>query len=235
MLIQKNTTIPTKATQVFSTAADNQTAVTVHVLQGEREMASGNKSLGRFDLTDIPPAPRGMPQIEVTFDIDANGILHVSAKDKATGKENKIVIKSSSGLNESEIDRMVKDAEAHAEEDKKARELVEARNQADGMIHSVRKSMNELGDKLDNAEKDKIEAAIKELEGVMKEDDKAVIESKTEALAQASHKLAEQLYAQAQQSSAQSTEEKGDGASEPKDDNVVDAEFEEVKENKDKK
>jgi molecular chaperone DnaK len=234
-LIQKNTTIPTKATQVFSTAADNQTAVTVHVLQGEREMASGNKSLGRFDLTDIPPAPRGMPQIEVTFDIDANGILHVSAKDKATGKENKIVIKSSSGLNESEIDRMVKDAEAHAEEDKKARELVEARNQADGMIHSVRKSMNELGDKLDNAEKDKIEAAIKELEGVMKEDDKAVIESKTEALAQASHKLAEQLYAQAQQSSAQSTEEKGDGASEPKDDNVVDAEFEEVKENKDKK
>ncbi len=234
-LIQKNTTIPTKATQVFSTAADNQTAVTVHVLQGEREMASGNKSLGRFDLTDIPPAPRGMPQIEVTFDIDANGILHVSAKDKATGKENKIVIKSSSGLSESEIDRMVKDAEAHAEEDKKARELVEARNQADGMIHSVHKSMKELGDKLDSAEKDKIEAAIKELEGVMKEDDKAAIESKTEALAQASHKLAEQLYAQAQQSSAQSTEEKGDGASQPKDDNVVDAEFEEVKENKDKK
>lgn len=234
-LIQKNTTIPTKATQVFSTAADNQTAVTVHVLQGEREMASGNKSLGRFDLTDIPPAPRGMPQIEVTFDIDANGILHVSAKDKATGKENKIVIKSSSGLSESEIDRMVKDAEAHAEEDQKARELVEARNQADGMIHSVRKSMKELGDKLDSAEKDKIEAAIKELEGVMKEDDKAAIESKTEALAQASHKLAEQLYAQAQQSTAQSTEEKGDGASQPKDDNVVDAEFEEVKENKDKK
>ena len=234
-LIQKNTTIPTKATQIFSTAGDNQTAVTVHVLQGEREMASGNKSLGRFDLTDIPPAPRGMPQIEVTFDIDANGILHVSAKDKATGKENKIVIKSSSGLSESEIDRMVKDAEAHAEEDKKARELVEARNQADGMIHSVRKSMKELGDKLDNAEKDKIEAAITELESVMKEDDKVVIESKTEALAQASHKLAEQLYAQAQQSSAQSTEEKGDGASQPKDDNVVDAEFEEVKENKDKK
>jgi molecular chaperone DnaK len=234
-LIQKNTTIPTKATQVFSTAADNQTAVTVHVLQGEREMASGNKSLGRFDLTDIPPAPRGMPQIEVTFDIDANGILHVSAKDKATGKENKIVIKSSSGLSESEIDRMVKDAEAHAEEDKKARELVEARNQADGMIHSVRKSMKELGDKLDSAEKDKIEAAIKELEGIMKEDDKAAIESKTEALAQASHKVAEQLYAQAQQTSAQSAEEKGDGASQPKDDNVVDAEFEEVKENKDKK
>ena len=234
-LIQKNTTIPTKATQIFSTAGDNQTAVTVHVLQGEREMASGNKSLGRFDLTDIPPAPRGMPQIEVTFDIDANGILHVSAKDKATGKENRIVIKSSSGLSESEIDRMVKDAEAHAEEDKKARELVEARNQADGMIHSVRKSMKELGDKLDNAEKDKIEAAITELESVMKEDDKVVIESKTEALAQASHKLAEQLYAQAQQSSAQSTEEKGDGASQPKDDNVVDAEFEEVKENKDKK
>jgi molecular chaperone DnaK len=234
-LIQKNTTIPTKATQIFSTADDNQTAVTVHVLQGEREIAAGNKSLGKFDLTDIPPAPRGIPQIEVTFDIDANGILHVSAKDKATGKENKIVIKSSSGLNEDEIERMVKDAEAHAEEDRKARELAEARNQADGMIHSVRKSMKDLGDKLDSGEKEKIEAAIKDLEVVIKEDDKAAIESKTQALAEASHKLAEQLYAQAQQAGAEPTAEAGASAEQPKDENVVDAEFEEVKENKNKK
>ncbi|MFQ5935835.1 MAG: molecular chaperone DnaK [Acidiferrobacterales bacterium] len=234
-LIQKNTTIPTKATQIFSTAEDSQTAVTVHVLQGEREMAAGNKSLGKFDLTDIPPAPRGIPQIEVTFDIDANGILHVSAKDKATGKENKIVIKSSSGLSEEEIERMVTDAEAHAEEDKKARELVETRNQADSMIHSVRKSMGELGDKVDAAEKDRIEAAIKELETVMKEDDKEAIEGKTQALAEASHKLAEQLYAQTQ-ASAESTADTGASAGEQsKDENVVDAEFEEVKENKDKK
>ena len=234
-LIQKNTTIPTKATQIFSTADDNQTAVTVHVLQGEREMATGNKSLGKFDLSDIPPAPRGIPQIEVTFDIDANGILHVSAKDKATGKENKIVIKSSSGLNEDEIERMVKDAEAHAEEDRKARELAEARNQADGMIHSVRKSMKELGDKLDSAEKEKIEAAIKDLEAVIKDDDKAAIESKTQALAEASHKLAEQLYAQAQQAGAQPTAEASAGTEQHKDENVVDAEFEEVKESKGKK
>ena len=234
-LIQKNTTIPTKATQIFSTADDNQTAVTVHVLQGEREMATGNKSLGKFDLSDIPPAPRGIPQIEVTFDIDANGILHVSAKDKATGKENKIVIKSSSGLNEDEIERMVKDAEAHAEEDRKARELAEARNQADGMIHSVRKSMKELGDKLDSAEKEKIEAAIKDLEAVIKDDDKAAIEGKTQALAEASHKLAEQLYAQAQQAGAQPTAEASAGTEQHKDENVVDAEFEEVKESKGKK
>ncbi len=234
-LIQKNTTIPTKATQIFSTADDNQTAVTVHVLQGEREMATGNKSLGKFDLSDIPPAPRGIPQIEVTFDIDANGILHVSAKDKATGKENKIVIKSSSGLNEDEIERMVKDAEAHAEEDRKARELAEARNQADGMIHSVHKSMKELGDKLDSAEKEKIEAAIKDLEAVIKDDDKAAIEGKTQALAEASHKLAEQLYAQAQQAGAQPTAEASASTEQHKDENVVDAEFEEVKESKGKK
>jgi molecular chaperone DnaK len=171
-LIQKNTTIPTKASQVFSTADDNQTAVTVHVLQGEREMAAGNKSLGRFDLGDIPPAPRGVPQIEVGFDIDANGILHVSAKDKATNKENKITIKAGSGLTEEEIQKMVKDAEAHAEEDHKARELAEARNHGDSLVHSVRKSVKEMGEKLDTAEKEKIEAAIKELEEATRGDDK---------------------------------------------------------------
>ena len=224
-LIEKNTTIPTKATQVFSTAADNQPAVTVHVLQGEREMAKGNKSLGKFDLSDIPPAPRGVPQIEVTFDIDSNGILHVSAKDKATGKENKIVIKSSSGLDDAEIDRMVKDAEAHAEEDRKARELVDARNQAEAMIHSVNKSVTEMGDKLDADEKGKIEAAVKDLEEAIKGNDLEDIKSKTEALAQASHKLAEQMY---QQASASGDE--GAAADESSgDDNVVDAEFEEVK------
>ncbi|MDH5649453.1 MAG: molecular chaperone DnaK [Gammaproteobacteria bacterium] len=233
-LIQKNTTIPTKASQVFSTADDNQTAVTVHVLQGEREIAAGNKSLGRFDLSDIPPAPRGVPQIEVTFDIDANGIMHVSAKDKATGKENKIIIKSSSGLSDDEIDRMVKDAEAHADEDRKARELVDVRNQADGMIHSVKKSMTDLGDKLDGAEKEKIEAAIKELEEVVNGDDKDAIEAKTKELAEASHKMAEQMYAQAgaaEGAQAQSAAGDDNGG---KDDNVVDAEFEEVKEDKGK-
>ncbi|MFQ5754602.1 MAG: molecular chaperone DnaK [Acidiferrobacterales bacterium] len=237
-LIQKNTTIPTKANQIFSTADDNQTAVTVHVLQGEREIAAGNKSLGRFDLTDIPPAPRGVPQIDVTFDIDANGILHVSAKDKATGKENKIVIKSSSGLSEDEINRMVQDAEAHAEEDKKARELVDARNQAEAMIHSVRKSVQEMGEKLDAAEKDKIESAIKELEAVVKEDDKDAIQQKTQALAEASHKLAEQMYAQggAGAESAAGAEAPADtGAGPAQEENVVDAEFEEVKESKGKK
>ena len=197
-LIQKNTTVPTKASQVFSTADDNQLAVTVHVLQGEREMAAGNKSLGRFDLTDIPPAPRGMPQIEVTFDIDANGILHVSAKDKATSKENKIVIKAGSGLSEEEIQKMVKDAEEHAEEDRKARELAETRNHADSLVHSVRKSVKEMGDKLDVAEKEKIEAAIKDLEAVSRSDDQEDIKKKTDALLEASHKLAEQMYAQAQ-------------------------------------
>ena len=179
-LIQKNTTIPTKASQVFSTADDNQIAVTIHVLQGEREMASGNKTLGQFNLTDIPPAPRGMPQIEVTFDIDANGILHVSAKDKATGKENKIKIQASSGLTEEEIKRMVKDAEAHAEEDKKARELVDARNQCDALVHSVKKSLDEHGDKVGADEKAKIEAALKEAEEALKCDDKDEIEAKTQ-------------------------------------------------------
>ncbi|HWI97426.1 MAG TPA: molecular chaperone DnaK [Burkholderiales bacterium] len=234
-LIQKNTTIPTKAQQVFSTADDNQNAVTIHVLQGERDMAAGNKSLGQFNLTDIPPAPRGMPQIEVTFDIDANGILHVTAKDKATGKENKIKIQASSGLNEAEIQRMVKDAEAHAEEDKKQLELVNARNQLEAMVHSVKKSLKDYGDKLDSGEKDKIEAAVKEAEGALKSDDKSQIEARQQALGQAAQKLGEKMYAaeQAKQQQAQ-----GQPAGEPeapgkKDDgNVVDAEFTEVKDKK---
>ena len=228
-LIPKNTTIPTRASQVFSTADDNQTAVTIHVLQGEREMASGNKSLGQFNLTDIPPAPRGMPQIEVTFDIDANGILHVSAKDKATGKENKIRIQASSGLTEEEIQRMVKDAEAHAAEDHKAFELANARNQADAMIHSVRKALKDYGDKVGAEDKAKIEAAIKAAEEAIRGTDKAEIEAKTQALAEASHKLAEQMYAQ--QGGAQPGEA-GPGATGGKkkaDEDVVDAEFEEVK------
>jgi molecular chaperone DnaK len=236
-LIQKNTTIPTKASQVFSTADDSQTAVTVHALQGEREMAAGNKSLGRFDLGDIPPAPRGVPQIEVTFDIDANGILHVSAKDKATGKENKITIKAGTGLSEAEIQQMVKDAEAHAEEDHKARELAETRNHADSLVHSVRKSVKEMGEKLDAAEKEKIEAAIKELEEATRTDDKDDIKKKTDALLEASHKMAEQMYAQANASAAPgAAEAAGAEKAEGKEkENVVDAEFEEVKENKGKK
>ena len=236
-LIQKNTTIPTKASQVFSTADDSQTAVTVHVLQGEREMAAGNKSLGRFDLSDIPSAPRGVPQIEVAFDIDANGILHVSAKDKATNKENKIVIKAGSGLSEAEIQQMVKDAEAHAEEDHKARELAEARNHGDSLVHSVRKSMKEMGEKLDAAEKEKIEAAIKELEEATRSDDKDDIKKKTDTLLEASHKLAEQMYAQANAAAApDAAEAAGAEKAEGKEkENVVDAEFEEVKENKGKK
>ena len=236
-LIQKNTTIPTKASQVFSTADDSQTAVTVHVLQGEREMATGNKSLGRFDLGDIPPAPRGVPQIEVVFDIDANGILHVSAKDKATNKENKITIKAGSGLSEAEIQQMVKDAEAHAEEDHKARELAEARNHGDSLVHSVRKSMKEMGEKLDAAEKEKIEAAIKELEEATRGDDKDDIKKKTDALMEASHKMAEQMYAQAKAAeSPGATETAGaENAGGKEKENVVDAEFEEVKENKGKK
>jgi molecular chaperone DnaK len=234
-LIQKNTTIPTKASQVFSTADDNQTAVTVHVLQGEREMASGNKSLGRFDLSDIPPAPRGVPQVEVTFDIDANGIMHVSAKDKATGKENKIVIKSSSGLSDEEIDRMVQDAEAHADEDRKARELVEARNQAEALIHGVKKSIGEMGDKLDKAEKEKIETAITDLEAALQEGDKDKIESGTQTLSEASHKLAEQMYSQAEGAEAASGEgAAGEEAKSGDKDEVVDAEFEEVKDEKSK-
>src|SRR5881296_2305309 len=201
-LINKNTTIPTKATQVFSTAEDNQSAVTIHVLQGERDMAAGNKSLGQFNLTDIPPAPRGLPQIEVTFDIDANGILHVNAKDKATGKENRIKIQASSGLNEAEIQRMVKDAEAHAEEDRKALELVNARNSAEALVHSVRKSLKEYGDKIDAPEKEKIEAAIKDAEGALKSEDKSEVEAKAQALAQAAQKLGEKVYAD-QQAKAQ--------------------------------
>ena len=229
-LVDKNTTIPTKASQVFSTADDNQGAVTVHVLQGEREVAGGNKSLGRFDLTEIPPAPRGVPQIEVSFDIDANGILNVSAKDKATGRENKIVIKSSSGLSDAEIAQMVTDAETHAEEDRKARELVDARNQGEAMIHGVRKSISELGDKIEASEKSDIETAVGELETALKGDDVAAIGEKTQALTAVSHKLAEQMYAQAnaEGDDAQAGGDGGADAAAKGDDDVVDAEFEEV-------
>jgi len=243
-IIDKNTTIPTSASQVFSTADDSQTAVTVHVLQGEREQATGNKSLGRFDLTDIPPAPRGVPQIEVSFDIDANGILNVSAKDKATGRQQSITIRASSGLNDAEVEQMVKDAEAHAAEDKKFHELVTARNQADGLIHATSKSMTELGDKVEEGEKSAIEAAIKDLEEAMKGDDKEAIEAKTQALTQASSKMAERVYAQ--QGGAEGAAdaagaagagpdagagEAGGGAGGGAED-VVDAEFEEVKDDK---
>jgi molecular chaperone DnaK len=229
-LIDKNTTIPTKANQVFSTADDNQTAVTVHVLQGEREMASANKSLGRFDLADIPPAPRGLPQIEVIFDIDANGILNVSAKDKATGKEQSIIIKASSGLSDDEVERMVKDAEAHAEEDRKFHELVDVRNQAENMIHATTKSMEELGDKLEAEEKTAIESAITELQEELKGNDKEAIEAKTKALTDASGKMAEKMYAQnAEQGDAGATPEAGaESAANEKADDIVDAEFEEV-------
>jgi len=237
-LIEKNTTIPTKASQVFSTADDNQTAVTVHVLQGEREMASANKSLGRFDLADIPPSPRGVPQIEVTFDIDANGIMNVSAKNKATGKEQSIIIKASSGLSDEEIDRMVKDAEAHADEDRKFHELVNARNQADNMIHATQKSLDELGDKVDADEKSKVEAAIAALQEALKDDDKELIESRTKELTEASAKIAERVYAQQQQdaqgeASSSQSEAPGDQSTGDKE-NVVDAEFEEVKEEENK-
>ncbi|MBI5717339.1 MAG: molecular chaperone DnaK [Burkholderiales bacterium] len=239
-MIKKNTTIPTKFAQVFSTADDNQPAVTIKVFQGEREMASGNKSLGEFNLEGIPPAPRGMPQIEVTFDIDANGILHVNAKDKGTGKENKITIKANSGLSEAEIEKMVKDAEANAAEDKKKLELVTARNQADALVHSVKKSLGEHGDKLEAGEKEKIQAALKEAEEALKSDDKDVIEARTEELMKASQKLGEKLYADAQAAQAAAGAGAEPGAAggggaeaprsaKPADDNVVDADFKEVK------
>jgi molecular chaperone DnaK len=234
-LIQKNTTVPTKAQQVFSTADDNQTAVTIHVLQGERELAGGNKSLGQFNLTDIPPSPRGMPQIEVAFDIDANGILHVSAKDKATGKENKIKIQASSGLNEAEIQRMVKDAEVHAAEDKKQLELVTARNQLDTLVHSVSKSLKEHGDKLGGDEKSRIESSVKQAEEALKSDDKAKIDAAAEALGQAAQKLGEKMYADAQ-ASGQGGQQQGAAGPQPspeaEEGNVVDAEFTEVKDGK---
>ncbi|MDF1761294.1 MAG: molecular chaperone DnaK [Coxiellaceae bacterium] len=233
-LIDKNTTIPTKAQQVFSTADDNQTAVTVHVLQGEREMASANKSLGRFDLSDIPPAPRGTPQIEVGFDIDANGILHVSAKDKATGKEQSIVIKASSGLSDEEVEAMVRDAEANKDADEKFHALVEVRNKADALVHATTKSLKDLGDKVEAGEKESIEKAVEELKEVLKGEDKDAIEAKTAALTEVSSKLAERVYAEQggdqaqQQAGGEQASSEGASADAGKDD-VVDAEFEEVK------
>ena len=251
-MINKNTTIPTKYAQVFSTADDNQPAVTIKVFQGEREIASGNKLLGEFNLEGIPQAPRGTPQIEVTFDIDANGILHVSAKDKASGKENKVTIKANSGLNEAEIERMVKDAEANAEEDRRLAELAQTRNQADGMVHQVRKSMTEHADKIDAAEKTKIEEAIKETEAAIQSDDKARIEAASEALMTASQKIGEIMAAEMQKGDgaapggpgpagfgggaagaggqgASGGSGGGAGGSRPKDDDIVDADFKEVR------
>jgi molecular chaperone DnaK len=236
-LIERNTTIPTKKSQVFSTAENSQPAVTIHVMQGEREMASANKSLGRFDLSDIPPAPRGTPQIEVTFDIDANGILNVSAKDKATGKEQNIVIKASSGISDEDIEKMVQDAEANADADKAFQEVVAARNSGDSLLHSSRKSLEDLGDKVSAEEKEKVEAAAKELEEVLKSDDKESIEAKTKALEEVFAPIAQKAYQDAQAQAAQAgTEEQSAGdstkASSAKQEDVVDAEFEEVKDDK---
>jgi molecular chaperone DnaK len=233
-LIDKNTTIPTKAHQVFSTADDNQTAVTIHVLQGERERAGDNKSLGRFDLTNIPPSPRGMPQIEVSFDIDANGILNVSAKDKATGKEQKIVIKASSGLSDEEIERMVADAEAHAAEDKKFRELVDVRNQGDALAHATEKSLSELGDKVEAQERANIESALAALKEAVKGDSKEAIEAKVKALSEVSGSLAQRLYEQQAAKSAEAGEDAGGAAERKGEEGVVDAEFEEVDDDKKK-
>jgi len=233
-LIEKNTTIPTKKSQIFSTAADNQPAVSIHVMQGEREMAAGNKTLGRFELVGIPPAPRGIPQIEVTFDIDANGIVNVSAKDQATGKEQSIQITASSGLSQEEIDKLVKDAELHAEDDKKKRELVDARNHADALIYSTEKSIKEMGDKVEEATKTDVESAIASLKTAMETEDTEEIKRLSEALTQTSHKLAEAMYQQASQAQGEAGEDGAQGdsdqASGTSDDDVVDADFEEVKE-----
>ncbi|MBW1960049.1 MAG: Hsp70 family protein, partial [Deltaproteobacteria bacterium] len=239
-LIEKNTTIPTRKSQIFSTAADNQPAVSIHVLQGEREMAADNKTLGRFELVGIPPAPRGVPQIEVSFDIDANGIVNVSAKDLATNKEQSIQITASSGLSKEEIDRLVKDAEMHAEEDRKKKELVEARNHADALIYNTEKSIRELGDKVDSTTKGQVESAISALKKAMEGEDAAEIKRLSEELTQKSHKLAEAMYQQASQAGAGQQAEAGAGqqagaaagGSRGKDDDVVDADFEEVKEDK---
>jgi molecular chaperone DnaK len=228
-LIEKNTTIPTNAAQVFSTAEDNQTAVTVHVLQGEREVASGNKSLGRFDLSDLPPAPRGVPQVEVSFDIDANGILNVSAKDKATGKEQSIVVTASSGLSDDEVDRMIKDAEVHAEDDKKVTELVSARNSAESMINATEKAMVELGEQVNAEEKTAVEAAVAELQEVLKTEDKDAIEAKTAALTELSGKLAERVYAQKAEADGEPAKAEAETSNDAAADDVGDAEFEEVK------